>query len=618
MRKQGNQKGFSLVELVVVMAILSILGIAAYGFFSTSSRAYGNTGAEVDLQYEAQMVQNQLDNLIIDTTKSLDYYYGDSEANRKNILSDAEIVDEGTVEYKGFHVKNEDAEYLIEWSRSKKKVTLKTYVKDEHGNLTLDGEPDGDLLAEYVSKFSVDLRKTASKRIVKFSFEFANSDKNYLANHNVTMRNRVPVNGTVEEEYPDAQGYAMKVKLYYKDKDGNEHECTNGTIILDKKDTEQSVEIRAEVIGKNNPRQKVQWSLVDTNAIASLSNTTDTTCTLKFVKNADKSVIICAKAVDLKDKIVPKASAEAEVRFGNIKVPKTFVRGSETLLQITDTALLSKAKTIKWGFLTIQGYQDYGYGNISTPNQTEKQSRRIVKDKDGNRVVTNSVWNDKDTVLASKDNIEKELTEKNNDGYYTFKESHWRNAETDDELFFVLDEADPRLSFGQCYLKAGKDYRENYTLGEQHGYQVAVRAKLYDENGKEIGQQTFGSTTIDQNNDLYMDPMRIDIYDDKGGMCFSSSTGSGGRSFSATKGEDFKLNIVGNGWYQKPYIKEIHFASGDISCMEEQDSSKWYDEETGELQLKFRKDYQGDANIGFNWYLGDRQLYWIYVSVPYG
>ena len=52
--------------------------------------------------------------------------------------------------------------------------------------------------------------------------------------------------------------------------------------------------------------------------------------------------------------------------------------------------------------------------------------------------------------------------------------------------------------------------------------------------------------------------------------------------------------------------------------MEEQDSSKWYDEETGELQLKFRKDYQGYANIGFNWYLGDRQLYWIYVSVPWG
>lgn len=63
-----NPKGYSLIELIVVVAILAIVGTAVFGFFLTSSRLYKNDSDEVNLQYESQLAVNQLENLLIDAT----------------------------------------------------------------------------------------------------------------------------------------------------------------------------------------------------------------------------------------------------------------------------------------------------------------------------------------------------------------------------------------------------------------------------------------------------------------------------------------------------------------------------------------------------------------------
>ena len=73
MNKSNNMKnsGFTLVELVIVMAILGILGLAVVCFIGTSTKQFKYASKDVDLQYEAQLTMNQIGDLIIDALKGV-------------------------------------------------------------------------------------------------------------------------------------------------------------------------------------------------------------------------------------------------------------------------------------------------------------------------------------------------------------------------------------------------------------------------------------------------------------------------------------------------------------------------------------------------------------------
>lgn len=618
MQKRMNQKGFSLVELVIVIAILAILGIAAFGFFQTSSNAYSRNSAEVNLQYESQLIQNQLDNLIIDTTKSMDYYYGSDEANRKAILCDDEIV--GTVGYKGFHIKNEDAEYLIEWKIAQKKVVLKKYTPDGSGNMVLEGDPDGDLMAEYVADFGIDLTKAKDKRIVIFNFVFANGNKRYEAQHNITLRNRVPINGIKVDEYPDAKGFAKRVAIFH-----NTVDVTNEKILIEKSDAEQSLVLEAKVYGYNYPRQKVAWDILDADSSkVKLEPIGDNLCRVTFAAKYDTMVKVSAMAVDDKEKLVSDATAHTYIAFKGDGTPdfdadneNGFVRGGEIILQIDDSWFAKGAASVKWGFLAIQSYSDSGQVTV----QTEKQARRYVLDEQGNRVLADAVWNDSRSIIIDKQKIDSEATKNNSDGYYKFNHGATREDATDQELFLVLDEADPRLKLGQCYIKCGKTFNDNdFTFGEHFGIQAAVKAEIYDKNGNYIGEQVFGSTAIDaeDKNPLNMKPMSMDIYDmNTGATVASFQTGGAGDHVHIKKGDVLKLKLVGHGWYQKPRISDIVYTNWKDGCVEPSDPSEWFNEETGEFTFKVADDYTETTQIRIDINFSNRELYWLMIDINF-
>ena len=68
-----DNKGFSLVEMIVSFAILAIAGLAVYGLMSTGTMHFKRTGSDVGLQYEQQVVVNKLRDVLLESSNALSY-----------------------------------------------------------------------------------------------------------------------------------------------------------------------------------------------------------------------------------------------------------------------------------------------------------------------------------------------------------------------------------------------------------------------------------------------------------------------------------------------------------------------------------------------------------------
>lgn len=69
--KKLNNKGLSLVELLISIAVFSIVMIAMFTVLSTATRSYNKNRAEAQAQNEAQSLMAQLENIIQDATQGV-------------------------------------------------------------------------------------------------------------------------------------------------------------------------------------------------------------------------------------------------------------------------------------------------------------------------------------------------------------------------------------------------------------------------------------------------------------------------------------------------------------------------------------------------------------------
>lgn len=191
-----NNKGFSLIELVIVLAILAILGVAVFGFIFTGTHSYRGISDEADLQYNAQLVVNQIENILIDSTKGLAYSCTDEAGNKKQVLSDQEIS--GTSSEKTLTIYSTGEVYNITWKD--KVLSLQKDSVDAGGNVTSTGKLVK--MADNVTFFAADITN-ASKNKVKLDFIFEAGNRVYKSVKNVSLRNTIVVNGDNTEMYDE-------------------------------------------------------------------------------------------------------------------------------------------------------------------------------------------------------------------------------------------------------------------------------------------------------------------------------------------------------------------------------------------------------------------------------
>lgn len=71
-----NNKGYSLVELVIAFALLMLISASVVAFLRVSSHAYYSVSSGVNLQVRSQVAVTQLQNYIIDCNRGI--YFDDS------------------------------------------------------------------------------------------------------------------------------------------------------------------------------------------------------------------------------------------------------------------------------------------------------------------------------------------------------------------------------------------------------------------------------------------------------------------------------------------------------------------------------------------------------------
>ena len=251
-----NNKGFSLIELIITVAILTIITSAILGFIVTGTKSYGNVNEEVELQQEAQLSFNQLSDLIIDSTNGIKYYYNDNE--NKIILTDSDITE--TVTSKTLAIYNTVKEagvekkyiYNIIWKKSENKLYLRKDTIVATGAVT-KGTPE--LMAEYVNDFSPSLAKAQNKKKVVIELSFIKNNKSYVSKKNFALRNKAVVNGTITDIFDIMLGTLSSVSDVEITKD---NQVVSQVTIWKNLGT---INFGSKVTGVGFPSNDVTWNL---------------------------------------------------------------------------------------------------------------------------------------------------------------------------------------------------------------------------------------------------------------------------------------------------------------------------------------------------------------------
>lgn len=214
-----ENRGLSLVELLITIAILSIVLAAATSFMITGSRSFAKGNADSELQKEAELTVNQIEDMIIDVNGGMS-------------VSD----DENKLELAMYHGEASGAAIVytketVTWNKSGDKLKYGKYnvsYDESADEYTVDGtEYDDELLSENVAGFEVDIDTVDETALdgtvrtfvrsvqIRVGYENSNGRVDYATSPIITLRNRMLLSGNPAEIFEDFQAPSDTMRLWY-------------------------------------------------------------------------------------------------------------------------------------------------------------------------------------------------------------------------------------------------------------------------------------------------------------------------------------------------------------------------------------------------------------------
>jgi prepilin-type N-terminal cleavage/methylation domain-containing protein len=160
MKMRKNNRGFTLVELIVSTAILGIIAVAAGAFMVAGTRTYSSLNYTVRLQYEAQLAMAQLQEYTIDCTDGIAW---DAAGQTLYIANNDGFV------------------HVFDYDPAAQTISYGSGSIAE--NLTF---PVSALAAEHVKSMNVDL----AVKQANITLEMARGNKTYTATQIIALRNQ--------------------------------------------------------------------------------------------------------------------------------------------------------------------------------------------------------------------------------------------------------------------------------------------------------------------------------------------------------------------------------------------------------------------------------------------
>lgn len=200
-RLNTDSRGLSLVEVIIALAIMSIVLLAVLQLVVGGTKMFTKTNENVDAQTEAQLLESQLSNLIVDAECSI-YAY--------DCNGGAPVGDTSGFEAPAYiKVFNTEIAYYIAWDQAASKVYyLEKAVSDgsvaELSGAEKSGFDEWYLMGEGVVEFHPDSSHVGEKqRLVTVEFRVEKGKGNYETVQNISLRNNVLESNNPGEIYSE-------------------------------------------------------------------------------------------------------------------------------------------------------------------------------------------------------------------------------------------------------------------------------------------------------------------------------------------------------------------------------------------------------------------------------
>lgn len=196
MRKiSKNNKGYTLVELLVAMVIFVIMLMEVYSVMANSSTIYRKGGYEVQLQSEAQQVIQQLEDIMVDCNGSISY---DNAAQVLTVSSN--VIDP-------FGGAPTPIIYTVSYVPAGSSAPFGTLTYQKTG-MTAPIP-----LADYVEYFDVDMSGYGNDNVT-LNIKLANEDYAYTATKDVYLRNEIGSGGSGPADDTSSAKQQLDVKRF--------------------------------------------------------------------------------------------------------------------------------------------------------------------------------------------------------------------------------------------------------------------------------------------------------------------------------------------------------------------------------------------------------------------